>query len=233
MKRAGLLTCLGSLTLTGALLVAQQNATAPQPRADALPPPGPASPKPSRIVPKPEGVMPTVPAGFTTSIYAELQAPRMMVYAPNGDLFVSSPNANNITVLRDANNDGVFESRSVYAQGEVVRRGGPGAAAGAGAGAGAARGAAPAPAPPPAPAAAAAVNPEINGPILGANAPACVTPPPFANRGPGTLTAPFGMAFHDGYLYVGNPGSIVRYKYTNGDLMAQDVPEKLLDLPTG
>ena len=41
----------------------------------------------------------------------------MMVYAPNGDLFVSSPAANNITVLRDANNDGVFEARSVYAAG--------------------------------------------------------------------------------------------------------------------
>jgi glucose/arabinose dehydrogenase len=41
------------------------------------------------------------------------------------------------------------------------------------------------------------------------------------------------MAFHDGYLYVGNTGSIVRYKYTTGDLKAQDAPEKLLDLPTG
>jgi glucose/arabinose dehydrogenase len=171
--------------------------------------------------------MPMVPAGFTVSVYAELQAPRLMVYAPNGDLFVSSPAANNITVFRDANNDGVFESRSVYAQGEVVARGG-------GAGAGAARGAAPTPAaPPPVPAPATVVNPEINGPILGAAAPACVAPPAFANRGPGTLAAPFGMAFHDGYLYVGNTGSIVRYKYTTGDLKAQDAPEKLLDLPTG
>jgi glucose/arabinose dehydrogenase len=41
------------------------------------------------------------------------------------------------------------------------------------------------------------------------------------------------MAFHDGYLYVGNPGSIIRYKYTNGDLQAQGQPEKLLDLPVG
>jgi glucose/arabinose dehydrogenase len=41
------------------------------------------------------------------------------------------------------------------------------------------------------------------------------------------------MAFHDGYLYVGNTGSIVRYKYTSGDLKAQGEPEKLLDLPTG
>src|SRR4030095_3609885 len=70
---------------------------------------------------------PSVPAGFTVGVYAELQAPRMMVYAPNGDLFVSSPAANNITVFRDANNDGVFESRNVYAQGAApARRGGGG-----------------------------------------------------------------------------------------------------------
>ena len=80
-----------------------------------------------RSVDKPAAVTPSVPAGFTVSVYAELQAPRMMVYAPNGDLFVSSPAANNITVFRDANNDGVFEARSVFAQGEVARRGGGGA----------------------------------------------------------------------------------------------------------
>jgi len=52
-------------------------------------------------------------------------------------------------------------------------------------------------------------------------------------RGSGTLDAPFGLAFHDGYLYVGNTASLVRYKYTNGDLQAQGEPEKLLDLPRG
>jgi len=60
------------------------------------------------------------------------------------------------------------------------------------------------------------VNPEINGPILGANAPMCAQPPAFANRGTGSLGAPFGMAFHDGYLYVGNTASLIRYKYTSG-----------------
>ena len=47
------------------------------------------------------------------------------------------------------------------------------------------------------------------------------------------VAAPFGMAFHDGYLYVGNTGSLVRFKYANGDLQAQGEPEKLLDLPVG
>ena len=198
------------------VLVAQRPAAPPQPQAQRLPPIGPARPNRGALVDKPAAVTPSVPAGFTVSVYAELQAPRMMVYAPNGDLFVSSPAANNITVFRDANNDGVFEARSVFAQGEVpAGRGG---------------GAPPAPAPPRTPP---PVNPAINGPILGASAPACVAPPPFNTRGPGMLAAPFGMAFHDGYLYVGNTGSLVRYKYSSGDLQAQGAPEKLLDLPVG
>lgn len=129
----------------GAMVLAQKNSVQPQPQADRLAPVsvptrgaggrGPAQ--------KPEGVMPSVPAGFNVSIYAELPAPRMMVYAPNGDLFVSSPMSNNITVLRDANNDGVFEMRGVYAQGAVGGRGGGGGAAAGGAG-GAPRGGPPA-----------------------------------------------------------------------------------------
>ena len=142
------------------VLVAQRPAPPPQPQAQRLPPIGPARPNRGALVDKPAAVTPSVPAGFTVSVYAELQAPRMMVYAPNGDLFVSSPAANNITVFRDANNDGVFEARSVFAQGEVpAGRGG---------------GAPPAPAPPRTPP---PVNPAINGPILGASAPACVPPP--------------------------------------------------------
>ena len=201
--------------LSCGVLVAQRNSTVPQPQATRLPPVAAAKPSRGVIVDKPAGVMPTGPAGFTVSVYAELQAPRMMVYAPNGDLFVSSPAANNITVFRDANSDGVFESRSVYAQGEVVARGGG------------------PPPPAPRPAANPPIIPTINGPILGASAPACTPPPVFNNRGPGTVAAPFGMAFHDGYLYVGNTGSLVRFKYSNGDLQAQGQPEKLLDLPIG
>ena len=213
-NRMSAIVAVGALCCT--VLVAQRNSGVPQPRAGGLPPVAAATPSRGSLVDKPVGVMPTGPAGFTVSVYAELQAPRMMVYAPNGDLFVSSPAANNITVLRDGNNDGVFESRSVYAQGEVVARGGG-----------------PAPAPAPRSVANTAVNPTVNGAILGASAPACAAPPVFNNRGPGTLAAPFGMAFHDGHLYVGNTGSLVRYTYSNGDLKAQGEPEKLLDLPVG
>ena len=219
----------GSLAvlLAAAVGIAQQTTVVPQPRAGALPAPGAASPKPSRGVPRPEGMMPKVPAGFTVTSYAEVRSPRMMVYAPNGDLFVSSPGTNSITVLRDANSDGVFEAQNAFAQGPPPPpRGGPPPPAPGGGRAGApGRG----PGGPPPGFGAGRGAP----PVLGANAPACAPPPEFAVRGAGTLGAPFGLAFHDGYLYVGNTGSIVRYKYTNGDLQAQGEPEKLLDLPTG
>src|SRR5688572_9565515 len=184
--------------ITGGVLFAQQNSTAQPPRANALPAIGPAQPKFGRTVPRPEGMLPKVPDGFTVAVYAELPTPRMMAYAPNGDLFVSSPAANSITVLRDANNDGRIEDseKSVFAQGAPP----PGRAGGGGGGR---RGGGP----PPAPAAAAAptVNPTINGPLLGASAPACAPPPPdFVQKGPGQVAAPFGLAFNNGYLYVGN-----------------------------
>jgi len=235
----------------GAMLLGQKNSVQPQPQPDKLAKVAVPTRGGGANVPKPEGVMPTVPAGFTVSIYAEMPSPRMMVYAPNGDLFVSSPATNTITVLRDTNNDGVFEERGVYAQGAAAgggRGGGAGAGGGAGRGAGpggpgggAGRGAGPGGpgggpgGPGGAPATASAEpNPTINGQILGASAPAC-TPPPegFATKGPGTVAAPFGLAFNNGYLYVGNTGSIVRFKYTDGDLKAQGEPEKLMDLPGG
>jgi glucose/arabinose dehydrogenase len=213
------LLVIGFLGMCG-IVAAQRTYGPPQPHADRLP--AVSAPRPNRgvLVDKPPSAMPIVPAGFTVSVYAELRAPRMMVYAPNGDLFVSSPATNSITVLRDANSDGVFEARSVYAGTP------PADPPAAPAPAGGQRAAVPPPAAQP-------VNPTVNGPLLGASAPACMPPPPFNNRGPGTVAAPFGMAFHDGYLYVGNTGSLARFKYTNGDLKAQGEPEKLLDLPTG
>src|SRR5688572_20593086 len=147
---------LRTLTLPGvgvlclcAMLAAQKNPVQPQPAADKLPAPGTGSPKFAQQATKPEGVMPTVPAGFTVSIYADnIQAPRIMAYAPNGDLFVAQTGANSITVLRDANNDGVPEVRNVYAQGAAAAgRGGAGGGGGGGGRGGGAPGAAPGGAP--------------------------------------------------------------------------------------
>src|SRR5438132_5866508 len=108
-----------------------------QQRQVQLPPPSEAHPNPSRVVPRPEGALPKVPEGFSVTIFADdVQSARMMEYAPNGDLFVSQPGANAVLVLRDTNNDGTPDMRSVYVQGPPppARRGGPPpAAAGGGA----------------------------------------------------------------------------------------------------
>src|SRR5690242_11688423 len=219
LMKSSLLLAAAAAAIASGVVMAQQNSTAPQPRANALPAVGPAQPKFGRTVPRPEGALPKVPDGFTVSVYAELRAPRQMVYAPNGDLFVSSPAANSITVLRDANNDGKIEEseKTVYAEGAPPpgRAGGGGGGQGGGGGR---RGGGPPP--PPVAAAAPAVNPTINGPLLGANAPACAAPPEFVQKGAGQVAAPFGLAFNNGYLYVGNTGSLVRFKYTNEDQKA-------------
>src|SRR4030095_518332 len=120
--KAGTFAGSAAIVIATGVLAAQQNTEVPQPRANALPAPGTASPKPSRSVTRPESLSPKAPSGFTVTNYSDLRAPRMMVYAPNGDLFVSSPGANNITILRDTNNDGVVDSQSVYAYGPRPRR---------------------------------------------------------------------------------------------------------------
>jgi glucose/arabinose dehydrogenase len=45
------------------------------------------------------------------------------------------------------------------------------------------------------------------------------------------LKQPFGLAIHDGYLYVGNTDAVVRFRYQPGDTKAAGPPEKLADLP--
>ena len=208
-----LLGCLANVGIASAVVVAQQNTVHPQPRAEELPSPGTATANGSQRVPRPEGTLPLVPDGFSVASYAELRGPRMMVYAPNGDLFVSSPTTNSIFVLRDTDHDGVIEARGVFADGET----------------------APAPAAPvagggrPAPRLGVLEGPQS----LVVNPPACTPPPDYIRRGPGGVRLPFGLAFHDGYLYVGNTDSLVRFEYRSGDLEAPGAPEKLLDLPTG
>ena len=206
--------CLAGTGPAGSVVGAQKNSVHPQPRAQELPSPTKATANQNRRVPQPEGTLPKVPAGFSVASYAELRGPRMMVYAPNGDLFVSSPSTNSIFVLRDANHDGVFEGRGVFADGKT------------------------APAPPSPPVAAdgrpAPVLGVLEGPqSLVANPAACTPPPDYRRIGPGGLRLPFGLAFHGDYLYVGNTDSIVRFPYRSGDLEMRGAPEKLLDLPTG
>jgi glucose/arabinose dehydrogenase len=46
------------------------------------------------------------------------------------------------------------------------------------------------------------------------------------------LDRPFGLAFHDGFLYVGNNGAVVRFPYRPGQRAAEGPPEHLVDLPS-
>lgn len=45
------------------------------------------------------------------------------------------------------------------------------------------------------------------------------------------VTQPFGMAFRDGWFYVANTNSVVRFRYRNGQTKAEGSPEKIVDLP--
>jgi glucose/arabinose dehydrogenase len=147
-----------AVVVVGRIVVAQQPKL-PEPFAT------PSVRNSATIVAKPATAQLQVPAGFTVNIFADnVDGPRTMVYAPNGDLFVAQSRLGTVLILRDTNNDGVAETRNVYAKG---------------------------------------------------------------------VQGVFGMAFHDGYLYLGRTDSVVRYKYKDGDTAAQGTPEKVVDLPTG
>src|SRR6185503_8507333 len=73
----------------------------------------------SRVIPKPEGAQLTLPPGFRIDVFAEgdLQQPRSMALAANGDVFVSESQANRVSILRDSNGDGRVDERFVFATG--------------------------------------------------------------------------------------------------------------------
>lgn len=71
-----------------------------------------------RIVARPEGAWPKVPAGFEVTEFAtKLVEPRVIVRAPNGDLFLAESRANRIRIIRDADDDGKPEVNDVFATG--------------------------------------------------------------------------------------------------------------------
>ncbi len=155
--------------------------------------PGQGTPNFGSVVDRPGGAALGAPSGFTVTEFAtELPAPRMMTYAPNGDLFVSQSARNEITILRDANGDGKADARFVYAKGpeppQGRRGGGP--------------------------------PPDVGGDT-------CVAADQTGGR------QPFGLAFHDGYLYVGYTNCLVRYRYSPGDTAPQGAPQELARYPSG
>jgi glucose/arabinose dehydrogenase len=72
-----------------------------------------------RPVPRPENVWPQAPAGFKVELYAgKLDfAPRTIIKAPNGDLFVAATNQGKIMVLRGMTSDGKAEQTEEFASG--------------------------------------------------------------------------------------------------------------------
>ncbi|HLA57005.1 MAG TPA: sorbosone dehydrogenase family protein [Flavobacterium sp.] len=71
--------------------------------------------KRNNIIDWPAGQMPTAPAGFTVTKFADsMKGPRNAYVGPNNDVFVCESEANQITVFRDKNNDGTFETRNIF-----------------------------------------------------------------------------------------------------------------------
>lgn len=74
----------------------------------------------SKVIGWSDGEAPQAPAGFTVSRFAEdLEHPRNIYVAPNNDIFVAESDdeeksANQITILRDSNNDGKPDLRQVF-----------------------------------------------------------------------------------------------------------------------
>ena len=67
----------------------------------------------------PANQTPIAPSGFTVTRFAsDLENPRNTYVAPNNDIFVAESNtsgsANRITVFRDSNRDGKYETRSIF-----------------------------------------------------------------------------------------------------------------------
>ena len=90
---------LGAVAVISGVLAGQQR----QPLQ--LPAPSQARPNPGQNVPRPEGALPTVPAGFVVDVYYDnIQGPRFMEWAPNGDLFVTQTQQN---AVRGMNSHGL------------------------------------------------------------------------------------------------------------------------------
>src|ERR1700749_5328888 len=92
------------LALLGSSALAEAPGTTFHVKASELPHPfaTPGVENSSHAVPRPDGALPQVPKGFSISLYASgLSHPRFMALAPNGDVFLSEPDAGKITIFHD------------------------------------------------------------------------------------------------------------------------------------
>lgn len=78
----------------------------------------PSAFNPPEAIARPKGTLPRVPQGFSVNEFAYgIEHPRWMAVAPNGDVFLAEPNGGKVTVLRDADHDGIAEEKSTYITG--------------------------------------------------------------------------------------------------------------------
>ena len=71
----------------------------------------------AKVVKRPEGAWPKAPEGFKVEEFATgLNNPRVIMTAPNGDLFLAESMADRVKVLRDADGDGKPEVVEVFAE---------------------------------------------------------------------------------------------------------------------
>ncbi|HEY1949216.1 MAG TPA: sorbosone dehydrogenase family protein, partial [Bryobacteraceae bacterium] len=71
-----------------------------------------------KLVAKPSDAWPQAPQGFKVELYAEqLEGPREIRAAPNGDLFVSESTAGTVEVFRGIGSDGKPKEKSTFATG--------------------------------------------------------------------------------------------------------------------
>jgi glucose/arabinose dehydrogenase len=72
----------------------------------------------SHVIARPDGALPRVPPGFRVAEFASgFNEPRIIVTAPNGDIFVAESKGNRVRILRDANGDGKPELNEVFVEG--------------------------------------------------------------------------------------------------------------------
>jgi glucose/arabinose dehydrogenase len=114
----------GGLTLTGKAALGDWTTDAPAVRRKvtlddlAQPFATPSAENHPHVVKRSAGAWPKAPAGFEVTEFAtQLVEPRVIVRAPNGDLFLAESRANRIRVLRDADGDGTPEVNQIFAAG--------------------------------------------------------------------------------------------------------------------
>ena len=71
-----------------------------------------------KVVPRPSDAWPKAPAGFKVELYAtDLDNPRLIRTAPNGDIFLAESETGKIVILRGVGADGKAQTTSIFATG--------------------------------------------------------------------------------------------------------------------